>query len=149
MGKKKPESELLVISCEYGLTALQRKGLEIILSAHPGTTQEQLAEEIGTSQQTISLWLHQRKFLDAMHDASSLIIQSEWPEIIKVGLREAKDGDIQWAKWISELVGYYQPKATVEHSGEIGIKSVSELLDIIGTNGKLPNTRAIQRTLKN
>ena len=120
MGKKKqPESELITICHKYGLTPAQRKGIETILEAPPLATQGELAEHTGVTRETFCRWMHKRQFLDAMHDICQIMIEADWPMVIRTGLRQAKAGDVQWAKWLGELSGNYEKKSSVEHSGGI------------------------------
>ena len=146
---RKPDSDLATICNAYKISIPQRKGIEIILSSEPSATQEQLAESIGVARTTLYRWMCQKKFLDALADSADIVIQGEWPHILKAIAKKAKEGDAVCAKWIGEITGRYQPKAKIEHSGEVGIKSISQLLDMIGKNGKSINTRGIQTPINN
>jgi len=119
VNKEEIASVVLTICNDYGLTPNQRKGIEAILEGDPGQTQTDVAEIVKVRRETVNHWMHNRKFLDAMGDCANLIIDTAWPHILSAGVAKAKEGDVQWAKWLGEVSGRWHHKALLEHTGKV------------------------------
>ena len=150
-------SEVVTICNEYNLTPAMRKGIEAILASEPFVSQEEISQVVGVRRETVNRWMHTRSFLNAMAEAANIIIDQAWPHILQSGILRAKEGDVQWAKWLGEVSGRWHHKAMLEHrgkveqehSGEISIDGYDreEIAEIIGELRTIKARRTRARTL--
>tara|TARA_Y100000310_G_scaffold8275_1_gene8870 strand:- start:581 stop:1291 length:711 start_codon:yes stop_codon:yes gene_type:complete len=85
-----------------------------MLAMSPSMPQKDLAEKLGITRQTLSSWINDPLFIDALYKRYMEIAGSELPGVVSAMIREAKEGNVQAGRLILEHFGKLDTRVKIQ-----------------------------------
>ena len=85
-----------------------------MLAMSPSMPQKELAEKLGITRQTLSTWVNDPLFIDALYKRYMEIAGSELPSVVSAMIREAQEGNVQAGRLILEHFGKLDTRVKIQ-----------------------------------
>ena len=107
-----------------------------MLSSNPLITSEVVAKKIGVTSRTITNWLQNPHFVEAIYNKYMEISGIELPRVVQAMIEEAKEGNVQAGRLVLEHFGKLENKLKIEVEANFDKFLKAEEVDFIDVDSE-------------
>nr|AKH46794.1 hypothetical protein [uncultured marine virus] len=111
---KHRRNDIAIVKDGTGIGLLQKKAINIMI-ADPKKTFPQIAKEVGCSRTALFKWRRDPIFVKEYHKAADIYLDSFLPQVDRVMVNKALEGDVSAARYLSDLRGRIIKKVDITH----------------------------------
>ena len=97
-----------------GKTILKKKIAIDLYASNPDLSMKDLADQVGCSVSTVSLWFRQGKFIDKVYNRYMEISGLKLPGVVDAMIREALEGNVQAGRLVLEHFGKLDKRLKIQ-----------------------------------